>query len=231
MRGASSVLDVLRVANFLAVAVVNDAARDYLAAHLAPRNALRIAALAEAHGLSEARDVAVTYAGDHFGELAAAPARSRLSRVDAPTLRALLASDALRVDGELDVFLALMAWLDAREGAAAAAAGAAGGGGAAAAAEESNAPQPAACPPDLLGALSRGGGGRACCSLRVLRVRSLWQRSAHCSRKHSKCCQLTRSRPHPASAHPAAAHPAGQPVRGGGAAPAAAERGGEADAD
>jgi hypothetical protein len=128
MHGPRSVLDVLRVANFLSVAVVNDAARGYLACHLAPRNALRVAALAEAHGLAEARDVAVAYAGDHFGELAAAPVRCRLSRVDVGTLRVLLASDELRVEGELNVFTALMAWLDARDGEVAAGGGGGGGG-------------------------------------------------------------------------------------------------------
>jgi hypothetical protein len=49
MRGPRNVLHVLRVANFLNVAVVNDAARGYLRSHLAPGNALRVAALAEAH--------------------------------------------------------------------------------------------------------------------------------------------------------------------------------------
>ena len=155
MRGPRSVLHVLRVANFLNVAVVNDAARGYLRSHLAPRNALRVAALAEAHGLAEARAVAVEYAGDHFGELAKLPAARRrhgLARVDAATLRTLLASDALRVDGEMDVFLALMEWLDVRDGGSSADTGGAAAAGGAVSGDDSNAApaNPAPCPPDLL---------------------------------------------------------------------------------
>jgi len=159
MRGPRSVLHVLRVANFLNVAVVNDAARGYLRSHLAPRNALRVAALAEAHGLAEARAVAVEYAGEHFGELAKLPAARRrhgLARVDAATLRTLLASDELRVDGEMDVFMALMEWLDVRDGEREATTGGGvkreGSGSASGPVgmDESNAAAPAPCPPELL---------------------------------------------------------------------------------
>ena len=154
MRGPRNVLHVLRVANFLNVSVVTDAAREYLRSHLAPGNALRVAALAEAHGLADARAVAVEYSGEHFGELAKLPAARRkhgLARVDAATLRALLASDTLSVDSEMDVFSALMEWLDVRDsdGERGAAAGAAAAG---ASGDDSNAAplHPAPCPPDLL---------------------------------------------------------------------------------
>ena len=156
MRGPRNVLHVLRVANFLNVAVVNDAARGYLRSHLAPTNALRVAALAEAHGLADARAVAVEYAGEHFGELAKLPAARRrhgLARVDAATLRTLLSSDALSVDSEMDVFVALMEWLDVRDSDGERGAPTAGAGaGASGDGDDSNAAptHPAPCPPDLL---------------------------------------------------------------------------------
>jgi len=115
MRGAHSVLDVLRVANFLAVACVLDAARQFLASHLRAGNALRVAALAEAHGLPEAKSAALRFAGEHFEELLACPKRYGLTGLDQRSLMSLLSSDALRVDGELGVFRALMHWLDTRE--------------------------------------------------------------------------------------------------------------------
>jgi len=122
------VLEVLKVANFLAVTCVLDGARTFLAANLRPCNALRVAGLAEAAGLTDARASAIEFVVSHFDALVAAPGACGITRLDRASLAQLLASDALRVESELTVFRTLMAWLDASE-------------------EEAPAPAPAPAPP------------------------------------------------------------------------------------
>lgn len=113
---------MLRVAQFLDLALVASAALAFLGRRLTPRNALRLAAAADGAGLKEAQAVAVAFAGAHFGALAGHP--GAVAGVDEGTLAHLLASDLLVCASELDVFNVLMAWLDARDAEAEAAGGA-----------------------------------------------------------------------------------------------------------
>ena len=108
-------LEVLKVAHFLAITSVLDSARSFLTKHLSPSNALHMAAVADRAGLPDARAAALSYVIQHFDELAHSPVCTGLTRIDRASLEELLRSDALQVEGELPVFRTLMLWLDAHE--------------------------------------------------------------------------------------------------------------------
>ena len=123
--GPYCVLDVLRVANFLDVRCVLDVALAFLQANLSTSNALRVASLGEAHGLADVRAAAVEFVVNNFeamvgsgGDCAgssSAMVDTGFVAIDKALLVELLQSDRLRVNGEMTVFRALMAWLDAND--------------------------------------------------------------------------------------------------------------------
>ena len=125
--GPNFVLDVLRVANFLDVACVLTACLAYVRTRLLPSNVLRFAALCEAHGLTDVRSAALEFVCDNFEALAVHPQSGGgssssafgcdpgLTGLDRSLLVEILQSDRLRLTGEISVFRALMAWLDAND--------------------------------------------------------------------------------------------------------------------
>jgi hypothetical protein len=123
--GPHCVLDVLRVANFLDVRCVLDVALTFLKANLSTGNALRVATLGEVHGLADVRAAAVEFVVNNFEAMvgtwdgatssSSAVADTGFVAIDKALLVELLQSDRLRVSGEMTVFRALMAWLDAND--------------------------------------------------------------------------------------------------------------------
>lgn len=119
--GPHCVLDVLRVANFLDVRCVLDVALTFLKANLSASNALRVASLGEVHGLADVRAAGVEFVVANFEAMVgcdaspSAVADTGFVTIDKALLIELLKSDRLRVSGEMTVFRALMAWLDAND--------------------------------------------------------------------------------------------------------------------
>ena len=102
---------VLQAAAYLQIPPLVDAAAKAMSAHLSATTALAFWAVADRQGLSQLAADAVSAAARHFEQIAATPA---WLSTPAETVRALLASDRLKVAGEEAVYSAAVTWLHAQ---------------------------------------------------------------------------------------------------------------------
>ena len=102
---------VLEAAAYLQIRPLVDAAAKAMSAHLSATTALAIWAVADWYCLSQLAADAVSAAARHFEQIAATPA---WLSTPAETVRALLASDRLRVADEEAVYSAAVRWLHAQ---------------------------------------------------------------------------------------------------------------------
>jgi len=108
---AAELMVVLEAAAYLQIPHLVDAAAKAMSAHLSATTALAYWAVADRQGLSQLAADAVSAAARHFEQIAATPA---WLSTPAETVRALLASDRLKVAGEEAVYTAAVKWLHAQ---------------------------------------------------------------------------------------------------------------------
>ena len=108
---AAELIVVLEAAAYLQIPPLVDAAAKAMSAHLSATTALTYWAVADRQGLSQLAAHAVSAAARHFEQIAATPA---WLSTPAQTVRALLASDRLKVAGEEAVYTAVVKWLHAQ---------------------------------------------------------------------------------------------------------------------
>ena len=108
---AAELIVVLEAAAYLQIPPLVDAAATAMSAHLSATTALTYWAVADRQGLSQLAADAVSAAARHFEQIAATPA---WLSTPAQTVRALLASDRLKVAGEEAVYTAVVKWLHAQ---------------------------------------------------------------------------------------------------------------------
>ena len=108
---AAELMVVLEAAAYLQIPHLVDAAAKAMSAHLGATTALAYWAVADRQGLTQLAADAVSAAARHFEQIAATPA---WLSTPAETVRALLASDRLKVAGEEAVYSAAVTWLHAQ---------------------------------------------------------------------------------------------------------------------
>jgi len=108
---AAELMVVLEAAAYLQIPHLVDAAAKAMSAHLGATTALAYWAVADRQGLTQLAADAVSAAARHFEQIAATPA---WLSTPAETVRALLASDRLKVAGEEAVYTAAVKWLHAQ---------------------------------------------------------------------------------------------------------------------
>lgn len=103
-----NVQELMAAADMLQINEVVDGCCEYLVRELHPSNALGILRFAEAHACETLIKSALTFVNTHFPDVAL---EQELLDIDHKMLTRLIASEALRVDSEYQVFSAALRWI------------------------------------------------------------------------------------------------------------------------
>lgn len=105
---SSSVLDLLSAANMLQFDGIKQCCSNYLAGKLDPHNCLSIAKYADLYTCDMLKETAITFSKKHFREVSQS---EDFVKISFQQIQTLLQSDAISVTSEIEIFHALVTWI------------------------------------------------------------------------------------------------------------------------
>lgn len=110
---SSNVLDLLSAANMLQFDGIKQCCSNYLAGKLDPHNCLSIAKYADLYTCDVLKETAIDFSKKHFREVSQS---EDFVKISFQQIKTLLQSEAISVTSEIDIFHALVTWIQHDKG-------------------------------------------------------------------------------------------------------------------